>query len=152
MVIAPRAYGIEFLDSARGATQALLPGADEVVQRRAPAGARPGGLPDGLRDGVERLSGLAMDDVRIHRGSPEPARIGALAFTRGRDIHVGPGQERHLPHEAWHVVQQRQGRVAPTMQMAGVGINDDAGLEREADTMGARALSQGPAQRRHEDD
>ena len=143
MVIAPRAYGIEFLDSARGATQALLPGADEVVQRRAPAGARPGGLPDGLRDGVERLSGLAMDDVRIHRGSPEPARIGALAFTRGRDIHVGPGQERHLPHEAWHVVQQAQGRVPATTQFAGAAGNADAGLEREADVMGARAAHAG---------
>jgi hypothetical protein len=27
-----------------------------------------------------------------------------------------PGQEQHLPHEAWHVVQQKQGRVKPTGQ------------------------------------
>jgi hypothetical protein len=37
------------------------------------------------------------------------------------------------------VVQQRQGRVQATMQMAGVGVNDDVGLEREADVMGGRA-------------
>jgi len=110
------------------------------------------GLPMPLRTGIERLSGLAMDDVRVHRNSAAPARLGAYAFAQGRDIHLGPGQERHLPHEAWHVVQQAQGRVKPTMQMHGaVPINDDSGLEREADLMGDRALSladsAAPAQR-----
>ena len=104
------------------------------------------GLPAPLKAGIERLSGLAMDDVRVHRNSAQPARFGAHAYTQGRDIHVGPGQERHLPHEAWHVVQQKQGRVKPTMQMHGaVPVNDDAGLEREADVMGTRALDMAPA-------
>ncbi|HKV56928.1 MAG TPA: DUF4157 domain-containing protein, partial [Ktedonobacteraceae bacterium] len=89
--------------------------------------------------GVENLSGLSMDDVRVHYHSSEPARVQALAYTQGTDIHVGPGQEHHLPHEAWHVVQQKQGRVQPTIQAQGVSINDDATLEREADQMGARA-------------
>jgi hypothetical protein len=45
-----------------------------------------------------------------------------------------------LPHEARHVVQQKQGRMQPTMQMMGkVNVNDDAGLEKEADVMGAKA-------------
>ncbi|HAP62782.1 MAG TPA: hypothetical protein DCR93_25890, partial [Cytophagales bacterium] len=40
-----------------------------------------------------------------------------------------------------HVVQQKQGRVQATRQMKGsVPLNDDAGLEHEADVMGARAL------------
>lgn len=82
-----------------------------------------------------------MGDVRVHRGSPEPARIGALAYAQGRDIHLGPGQDRHLPHEAWHVVQQAQGRVPQTRQAMGVALNDDPGLEAEADQMGQRALS-----------
>jgi hypothetical protein len=43
-------------------------------------------------------------------------------------------------------VQQKQGRVKPTIQARGVTINDDEGLEREADVMGARAL-----QTRHAD-
>ena len=51
-----------------------------------------------------------------------------------------------MPHEAWHVVQQTQGRVRPTMQMKdGVPVNDDEGLEREADVMGSRATEH-PAQ------
>jgi hypothetical protein len=38
-------------------------------------------------------------------------------------------------------VQQKQGRVKPTMQLkAKVNINDDNSLEKEADVMGARAL------------
>ena len=96
-------------------------------------------LPDGLKSGVEALSGFPLGGVDVHYNSPEPARIGALAFTRGTDIHVAPGEERHLPHEAWHVVQQMQGRVAPTMQLKGVSINDSGALEREADVMGSRA-------------
>ena len=44
------------------------------------------------------------------------------------------------PHEAWHVVQQKQGRVKPTLQAKRALINDDAGLEQEADVMGAKAL------------
>jgi hypothetical protein len=36
-------------------------------------------------------------------------------------------------------VQQKQGRVTSTLQMTGAAINDDAGLEREADAMGAAA-------------
>jgi hypothetical protein len=68
-----------------------------------------------------------------------------LAYTKGTDIYVGPGQEKHVPHEAWHVVQQAQGRVKPTIQAKGVGINDDPGLEHEADVMGARALNEAPA-------
>ena len=50
----------------------------------------------------------------------------------------GPGQEKHLPHELGHVVQQKQGKVKPTTQLKGkVNINDDAGLEKEADVLGA---------------
>jgi hypothetical protein len=97
------------------------------------------GLPDNLKTGVEALSGFSLSDVRVHYNSPQPAQLSALAYAQGNDIHVGPGQERHLPHESWHVVQQKQGRVKPTLQMKGVAINDDAGLEREADVMGAKA-------------
>ena len=74
------------------------------------------GLPDRLKAGVESLSGLAMDDVRVHYNSAKPAEVQALAYTQGTDIHVGPGQEQHLPHEAWHVAQQKQGRVSPMRQ------------------------------------
>lgn len=99
------------------------------------------GLPDRLKLGIERLSGYAMDDVRVHYNSSKPAQLQARAYAQGTMIHIGPGQEQHLPHEAWHVVQQKQGRVRATRQTKGkVHINDDAVLEREADIMGARAL------------
>ena len=102
------------------------------------------GLPDNLKAGIESLSGMSMDHVKVHYNSAQPAQLNALAYAQGSDIHVAPGQEKHLPHEAWHVVQQAQGRVKPTMQMkGGVPVNDDAGLEREADMMGARSAMHG---------
>ncbi len=104
------------------------------------------GLPDQLKAGVEQLSGISLDGVKVHYRSGLPAQVGAHAYTRGQDIHVAPGQERHLPHEAWHVVQQAQGRVRPTLQLKGIRpVNDDHGLEREADVMGARALRWRPS-------
>ena len=100
------------------------------------------GLPDPLKSGVESLSGISLDDVKVHRNSDKPAQLQAHAYAQGTDIHLGPGQEKHLPHEAWHVVQQKQGRVQPTTQLKGkVNINDDAGLEKEADVMGAKAVN-----------
>jgi Domain of unknown function (DUF4157) len=99
------------------------------------------GLPDQLKAGVESLSGLSMDEVKVHYNSPKPAQLNALAYAQGTDIHVAPGQEKHLPHEAWHVAQQSQGRVRPTTQTKGVNINDDSSLEREADVMGAKAVT-----------
>ena len=103
------------------------------------------GLPDTLKSGVESLSGLSMDDVKVHFNSSRPAQLHALAYTQGTDIHVAPGQEKHLPHEAWHVVQQKQHRVKPTMQVMDVNVNDDIALEHEADVMGAKAAVQGKA-------
>jgi len=96
------------------------------------------GLPDNLKTGVENLSGYSMDDVKVHYNSDKPAQLNALAYAQGTDIHVASGQEQHLPHEAWHVVQQKQGRVQPTMQLQGVNVNDNEGLEREADILGKK--------------
>ncbi|BBL71041.1 DUF4157 domain-containing protein [Methylogaea oryzae] len=99
------------------------------------------GLPDNLKTGMENLSGMSLDDVKVHRNSDKPAQLQAHAYTQGTDIHLAPGQEKHLPHEAWHVVQQKQGRVKPTLQLKdNVHVNDDAGLEQEADVMGANAM------------
>ncbi|WP_287360014.1 DUF4157 domain-containing protein [Moorena sp. SIO3B2] len=97
------------------------------------------GLPDRLKAGVENLSGYSMDDVRVHYNSSKPAQLQALAYTQGTDIHVAPGQEKHLAHEAWHVVQQKQGRVRPTIEAKGAPVNDNQWLETEADRMGQKA-------------
>ena len=99
------------------------------------------GLPDNLKTNTEKLSGISLNDVKVHYNSDKPAQLHAHAYAQGTDIHIGPGQEQHVPHEAWHVVQQKQGRVKATTQMKGmVPVNDDAGLEKEADLMGAKAV------------
>ncbi|QHS63002.1 eCIS core domain-containing protein [Chitinophaga agri] len=99
------------------------------------------GLPDQLKSGVEHLSGFSLDDVKVHYNSDKPAQLQALAYAQGSDIHLAPGQEQHLPHEAWHVVQQKQGRVQATTQLkTGEPLNDNAGLESEADRMGEQAM------------
>lgn len=96
-------------------------------------------LPSQLKTGIEALSGQSMDHVRVHRNSANPAAVGAHAYAQGSDIHLGPGQEKHLPHEAWHTVQQAEGRVPATTEVGGVAVNDSPSLEREADTMGNKA-------------
>ncbi len=91
-------------------------------------------LPNELQSSIHAITGLSLNEVSVHYNSPQPTQLQAHAFARGNEIHVAPGQEQHLPHEAWHVVQQRQGRVQPSAGMS--PINDDAGLEQEADAMG----------------
>jgi len=122
------------------------------------------GLPDYLKTGIEAMSGMSMDHVGVRYNSSQPAQLNALAYAQGSEIHLAPGQERHLPHEAWHVVQQAQGRVRSTIQFppspvtAPTGptvpamapaalpvrtpmpVSTDRSLEREADTMGAKAV------------
>jgi hypothetical protein len=114
--------------------------ADGAAQLEAPA-ANNTGLPDNLKAGVESLSGVPLDNVKVYYNSPKPAQLNALAYAQGTDIHVAPGQQKHLPHEAWHIAQQSQGRVKPTTQVKGVAINDNSSLEREADVMGAKAAT-----------
>jgi hypothetical protein len=116
----PPRYGVDLADAS----------STDPMQRKADNNT---GLPDTLKTNIETQSGLTMDDVQVHYNSSKPARLQAHAYTQGTHIHVAPGQEQHLPHEAWHVVQQKQGRVRPTMRINGAAINADPGLEREAD-------------------
>jgi len=98
------------------------------------------GLPDNLKSGMENLSGMSLDHVKVHRNSDKPAAVQAHAYAQGSDIHLASGQEKHLPHELGHVVQQAEGRVRPTTSVNGMAVNDSTTLEKEADSMGARAL------------
>lgn len=117
-----------------------LQGKFETVQAKEKGAENSTGMPDNLKAGIENLSGMSMDSVQVHYNSDKPAQLNAHAYAQGTDIHVASGQEKHLPHEAWHVVQQAQGRVQPTTQMAGgTQVNDDSSLEKEADDMGAKA-------------
>jgi hypothetical protein len=86
-----------------------------------------------------------FSDVRIHKDSTNAVRLGALAYTRGNDIHFAPGQynpdtvegKRIIRHELGHVVQQRQGVVRPTASLNGLPVNDNPALESEADRVWA---------------
>ncbi|WP_083330544.1 MULTISPECIES: DUF4157 domain-containing protein [Pseudoalteromonas] len=98
------------------------------------------GLPDNLKSGMESLSGMSLDHVKVHYNSSKPAMVQAHAYAQGSDIHLAPGQSHHLPHELGHVVQQAQGRVKPTTQVNGMNVNDNAALEHEATVMGNKAL------------
>lgn len=100
------------------------------------------GLPDGLKSGIEHLSGMSLDHVKVHYNSPVPAQLGATAYTEGHTIHLAPGQQRHLPHEAWHVVQQAQGRVSPQGR-SHIGMNRDPGAQATERTLCA-ARTPGP--------
>lgn len=101
------------------------------------------GIPDHIKSGAEHLSGMSLDHVRVHYNSSKPAQLNAHAYAQGNEIHMAPGQDKHIAHETWHVVQQMQGRVQPTMQCEGHPVNDDVRLEKEADVMGDRAASLG---------
>jgi uncharacterized protein DUF4157 len=118
---------------------AILPGGrgQRSLSAGRPASTAP--LPGKLRAGAEALSGISLANVRVHNDSSEPARLGALAFAFGSEIHLAPGQERHLPHEAWHAVQQMQGRAPSAPQMQGGGPAKQPELESEADEMGRQA-------------
>ncbi|WP_083253398.1 eCIS core domain-containing protein [Flavivirga aquatica] len=122
-------------------TQRLLQAQERTQKHTIQKKSNNTGLPDTLKSNIENLSGYTMDDVKVHYNSDKPTQLKAHAYAQGTDIHLGSGQEKHLAHEAWHVVQQKQGRVQPTTQMKSkVNVNDDAGLEKEADIMGEKAL------------
>ncbi|GHU90257.1 hypothetical protein FACS1894155_08370 [Bacteroidia bacterium] len=126
----------------QGKFESVFAGEKETLQREEKSNNT--GLSDNLKTGIEYLSGYNMDDIKVHYNSDKPAQLQALAYAQGTDIHIAPGQEKHLPHEVWHVVQQKQGRVQPVMQLQGMNINDNDELEREADIMGMKASSQSP--------
>lgn len=123
------------------------------AQQKAAAG-KPNltGIPLQMKQSFERSSGLSFDDVRVHYHSSLPARLGALAYTRGSHVYVSSGQERHLGHELGHVIQQKQGRVRATSVLNGVRLNTSPIMEREADALSRQAargeaiqMRQGPS-------
>ena len=83
-------------------------------------------LPSNLKSGVEKLSGQDMSDVNVNYNSKNPEKLGAHAYAQGSNIDIAPGQEKHLPHEAWHVAQQKEGRVSPTKQLKSDDQNSSA--------------------------
>ncbi|HTJ42839.1 MAG TPA: DUF4157 domain-containing protein [Kofleriaceae bacterium] len=133
-----------------------------AIQRRAAAGSKSPNLPSGareldlggggaplpgdLRASMERSFAADFGGVRVHHGGAAAA-LGAEAFALGNDLHFAAGRfdpssdagRSLIGHELAHVVQQREGRVSAGGQGKGLAINDDGGLEAEADAWGAAA-------------
>jgi hypothetical protein len=103
-------------------------------------------LPAQVQHKMEGAFGFDFSSVRVHEGERAGA-LGAQAYTQGDQLHFAPGKydpasaggQALIGHELAHVVQQSEGRVAATTQYKGVAVNDDAGLEHEADDWGERA-------------
>lgn len=113
---------------------------ESKLQRQAPQKAqahKPNltGIPTQIKLDFERRSGLSFDDVRVHYNSDKPARLQALAYTQGTQVYVGPGQEKHLPHELGHVIQQKAFPIHATSLVNGVAANDNPTLETQADIL-----------------
>jgi len=105
-------------------------------------------LPPAVRQTMESFFGTSFADVRVHVGPQAPA-LGAVAFTRGANIHFAPGSyQPHTPrgreilgHELAHVVQQRAGRARNPFGR-GVAVVHDAALEAEARRFAHAAAAQ----------
>jgi hypothetical protein len=99
------------------------------------------GIPDNLKASMEYMSGVSLADVRVEYNSDKPEQMQAHAYTQGTKIYIAPGQEKHLAHELWHVVQQKGGRVKKTVQFKkDAPGNDNQSLEGEADKKGQEAM------------
>lgn len=105
------------------------------------------GIPDDVKQRMEDSFNTDFSGVRVHPDSSSAPEVGALAYTQGTDIHFAPGQfkpdtsagQQLLGHELAHVIQQAEGRVQPTTEIGGMPVNDNEGLEHEADVLGANA-------------
>lgn len=115
-------------------------------------------LPQDLQANMESSFGQDFSGVGIHRNSQQAQRLNALAYTQGESIHFAPGEfnpysesgRNLIGHEFAHVVQQRSGVVQPTAVLGkGLALNDNQGLEHEADSLGRKAV-QGEAVGKYE--
>jgi len=106
-------------------------------------------MPEQVQTKMETSLGADFSDVSIHKDSSKATDVGALAYAQGSDVHFAPGQfkpdshagQELLGHELTHIVQQREGRVSANIQKKGMNINNDPGLENEADQLGKKAAN-----------
>ena len=53
----------------------------------------------GLSLGWSRFLGMILVHVKVHCNSAKPAAVQSHTYAQGSDIHLGAGQEKHLPHK-----------------------------------------------------
>lgn len=110
-------------------------------------------LPEDLQTNMEHSLGHDFSNVNIQKDSQEAADMHARAFTKGDSVHFARGEfdphseqgKNLIGHEFTHVAQQRSGAVQPTRIMGkGLQLNDNQGLEHEADHFGRKAAKGDP--------
>jgi len=114
-------------------------------------------FPPDVQAKMESAFNEDFSSVRIQTNSRQAENLNALAYTQGEEIYFAPGQyspnnlkgQQLIGHELTHIVQQRNGVVTPTVQAKGFNINNDKGLEQEADAMGEKAAGSVPAEPYH---
>lgn len=107
------------------------------------------GIPDDVKTNMESAFGADFSDVKVHSSSETAEQLGAIAFTKGNNIHFKSGEfnpatnkgKETLGHELTHVVQQRSGLVSPTTELDGININTDNKFENQADALGKMAAN-----------
>jgi len=125
-----------------------LPGQAKFPIQEKPGEINENGLPKNVQAKMESALNTSFSNVNVHTDSSKASDVGALAYTQGNDIHVAPGQfkpdssegQKLIGHELGHIVQQREGRVQPTGEIGGLPLNDNPGLEHEADQVAEHAL------------
>ncbi|MEM7051203.1 MAG: DUF4157 domain-containing protein [Acidobacteriota bacterium] len=87
-------------------------------------------LPNATRGPLEAGFGTDLSAVRVHQDASSrelTGRMGARAFTRGKDIYLGPGESakdlRLMAHETTHTLQQ--GAVARRPPVSDLGGTSD---------------------------
>ncbi|GLR16685.1 eCIS core domain-containing protein [Portibacter lacus] len=116
----------------------------QAVQKKDNAAEKPSPINDAPSQ--LKATDIIPSGVNVHTESSKATEMGALAFAQGSDIHFAPGQfkpntragQELIGHELGHIVQQKEGRVQPTTQLKGVNVNNDKGLEKEADDFGVK--------------
>ncbi|MFF6908289.1 DUF4157 domain-containing protein [Streptomyces sp. NPDC012389] len=103
-------------------------------------------LDDATLGDMEARLGADFSDVRIHNDAAakaSAAEVGARAYTSGSHVVIGDGgADKHtLAHELTHVIQQRSGPVAGTVNGAGLKVSDPSDrFEREAEANATRVM------------
>ncbi len=100
-------------------------------------------LPEQVREKMEGAVKMDLKDVKVHANSEKAVEAGALAYSQGNEIHFAPGQydpnskkgQELIGHELAHTKQQAEGRVKATGQVAGMALNSQDHLEKEADSV-----------------
>lgn len=115
-------------------------------------------LPRNLQNKLEAAFGVDFSTVAIHKNSQEASNLDALAFTQGEKMHFAPGEfnpnsekgKNLIGHEFTHIVQQRNKRVVPTHVLnKNWDLNEDKTLEKEADSLGKKAVQGEPISSYH---